>query len=551
MRVSPEWAFAGLLLLGAVIVFLQTSGMSFYADEWDFVVARPGLSAHTLLTPHGPHLSLFPILIFKLLLRIFGGGSYIPFRLLAAFDIAIIGLAVGIACRDRWGRWWGLAPVLLFVTLGPAAQSLLWPFQVGYSLAVAFGLFSLIALDRGGRWADATACACLIVSLGSGSQGIGFVVGAALLVVLGGNWLRRAWVILLPALLYLVWYATYGHQHGETQLSLWSTSLVYAVQSLSASSQAMVGLSGLSSQTGTLDLTLGVPIAMAVLAGVAAAAWRGWRPRPIFWGAAVTLVVIWFAASLSNFGAFARPAASTRYLVTNAAILFVCLCAAVPKPRLLRGGTAIALIVLAVVSATNADQFGPQRTIFVAGAQIEQAELGALDLMRGIVSPSYSPGVVDPSLANIQAASFFSAQDSFGLRTDSVAQILAQPESTRQNVDGILAPNELALTPTADAGPSGATRVTAFGHPHRRGRCLIVGAGPLRIAVNSGSIAITAPPQLAATVLARRFSVEPVYSVGSIQAGSSAQLRITADRAPEQPWRLSVAGAGTRVCPSQ
>ena len=49
----------------------------------------------------------------------------------------------------RWGRWWGLAPVLLFVTLGLAGTSLLWPFQVGYALAVAFGLLSLIALTAG------------------------------------------------------------------------------------------------------------------------------------------------------------------------------------------------------------------------------------------------------------------------------------------------------------------------------------------------------------------------------------------------------------------
>ena len=78
-------AFVGLLALGALVVIAETRGLTFFGDEWDFVVTRRGLSPHVLLNPHGPHLSLVPILVFKALLKLFGGGSYVPFRLLAAF----------------------------------------------------------------------------------------------------------------------------------------------------------------------------------------------------------------------------------------------------------------------------------------------------------------------------------------------------------------------------------------------------------------------------------------------------------------------------------
>ena len=91
---------------------------------------------------------------------------------------------------------------------------------------------------------------CLIISLGSGSQGIGFVVGAALMLVLRGDWLRRSWIVLVPALLYALWYATYGHQHSQTHLShcgerRWHTLM----QSLSATAGALVGLSSYRRRT--------------------------------------------------------------------------------------------------------------------------------------------------------------------------------------------------------------------------------------------------------------------------------------------------------------
>ncbi len=263
---APEAAFAGLLALGALLVLVETRGLSFFADEWDFVVDRRGFSAHVLLSPHGPHLVFVPILIYKVLLGVFGASSYLAFRVLAAFDIVLLGFVLGLISRHYWGKWWGLAPVLLLVTLGPGGISLLWPFQTGYAISVAAGLITLVALTRTGRAADAIACGALIVSLASGSQGIGFIIGAALMLVLRGDWRRRWWVVGIPAALYALWYLKYGRQASESELSLWTTSLVYCMQALSVTIAGVLGLSSVSSVTGLLDPTFGVPLALAALA---------------------------------------------------------------------------------------------------------------------------------------------------------------------------------------------------------------------------------------------------------------------------------------------
>src|SRR5947209_468617 len=199
---APEVAFVCLLLLGAAIVLYETRGLSFYFDDWDFVLHRRGLTASSLLQAHGPHLSLVPILIYKLLLKLFGGGSYLPFRMLAAVDLVLIAFVLGLVSRRWWGRRWGLAPVLLMVTLGAGGWTLLWSFQVGYALATAAGIGALLALDsdpiRGG---GPLACGCLIISLASGSQGIGFLAGAAVLLIIRRRPRDGVWVA-LPAILY-------------------------------------------------------------------------------------------------------------------------------------------------------------------------------------------------------------------------------------------------------------------------------------------------------------------------------------------------------------
>ena len=403
-------------------------------------------------------------------------SSFLPFRLLAAFDLVLIAYVLGRVSRATWGRWWGLAPVLLLVTLGPGGVTLLWSFQVGYALALAAGVIALLAVQREETRADVLACGMLLLSLASASQGIGFTLGAALMLVLRHGWRRRAWVVVVPAALYALWYLKYGHQYSETHLGLWKGSLTYVMQTLSATLGALVGLSQVTPQTGTLDITFGVPLALATVVAIAYAAWRGWRPGRLFWGAATTFLVLVFATSLSNSNGL-RPPTEPRYLPPDAMLLLICLCAGAPRPRLARAGTIATCLVLAIISATNAAQYDQQRTFLHNSDVISRAEIGATDILRGIVPPAFTPEQPnDPGVViNVQAGRLFSAEDAFGPFGYSPATLLRQSEDTRQRADVVLRSGEsLGLAPGVNPGASKTSPPAVASGRARTGRGCVI-----------------------------------------------------------------------------
>ena len=537
----PAHAVAFVLLLGAGggLVLFETRGLSFFGDDWDFVVARPGMGAATLLTPHGPHLSLIPILIYKVLLNV-GGGSYLPFRLLAAFDMVVLAGALGWFTRRAWGPWWGLIPVAVLVTLGAAGDSLLWSFQCGYAIATAVGALALVAVQRRTRNADLLACAALVLALASASQGIGFLVGAALLLLLTGDWRRRSWVVLIPGVLYALWYVKYGHQHSETDLSVWNSALEYEFQSLSATLPALVGLGGVVPGTGVLDTSVGIPLAAILLLLLGYRLWRGWRPSAMFWALALTAVTLWLAAALSNTPTIPRPAATARYLGTNAFLVMVCFAAVLPRPSLKsRPVIAGVVVALIVITATNADQFRFARGNMWASDTASRAALGALSLMRGIVPPGFAPATaVEPTvLVGVNVQNFFSAYDSFaGLPIDTPAQLRVQDEPTRELVDAELVRGEVTLTPVTGTGP----RATG---------CQSMGPGVSVLAPPYGTYVLRASTAPVTASMGRFGSAESV-AVGTVPVGGTALLAVRRDADPAVPWRLNVTGAGATICRS-
>jgi hypothetical protein len=551
---ASDAAFGGLLALGALVVLVETRGMSFFGDDWDFVVDRRGTSPSVLLKPHGPHLSLIPILIYKTLLQVFGGGSYLPFRLLTAFDLVLLSLVLGMVARGRWGKWWGLAPVLLFVTLGQAGTSLLWSFQCGYAIATAAGLIALLSLGRGGRRGDVLACGALIVSLASASQGIGFTVGAAVILATGRDGRRRAWVVVIPAVLYALWYLKYGQQYSETQLSLWNTSLAYGVQSLSATFGPLLALSMVSPQTSLLDVTYGAPLALVAIAAVGYFCWRGWRPRPLFWAVVATLIVLWFATSLANTALFYRPPNDPRYLSTNAFLVMICLLTAIPRPRLaLRGGLVVALILI-IIGATNTTQYSQSRDSMLSSDQYSRAQLGALLIMRGVVAPTFAPSLtVEPSvLVGVDAANFYSAYDKFGVLADSPEQILRQSEAVRESVDAEMARGELSLAPFTGSASLLRTPPTLLSGTVRSAHgCLVLGT-LIDIRTLAGSYELRASSEGPMTIAMGRFGSAYSVALGSVPARVTAVARVPQDRVPQVPWRMAISGAGTlcRLAPS-
>lgn len=68
------------LVVGVFWLFHQGRGLSFFGDDWEFIFSRQGFSPHTLLAPVNGALDLTEILIYKVLLGLFGISSYRPFQ---------------------------------------------------------------------------------------------------------------------------------------------------------------------------------------------------------------------------------------------------------------------------------------------------------------------------------------------------------------------------------------------------------------------------------------------------------------------------------------
>src|SRR4051794_15435758 len=147
---GPAWAGVALAVLCAValaVILHAGRNQSFRADDWEFLLHRRGTSPGTFLRPHVDHPSVLPVLVYKLLLQVFGMDSYTPFRVVVALAHVLTGVLIYLYARLRLGAWLALLPAALMLFLGAAWEDLTWAFQIGFVAAVTFGIAALLALD--------------------------------------------------------------------------------------------------------------------------------------------------------------------------------------------------------------------------------------------------------------------------------------------------------------------------------------------------------------------------------------------------------------------
>ena len=181
---------AGLALIVALAVsgvalVVWLSDLTFWRDEWAFLLHRRGLDAGVFLDPHYEHIAIAPVAIYKALLAVFGMDSPTPFQLAAVAMFLTSVALVFVFLRRRVGGWLALAGVLPILFLGSSWDDLLWPFQIGYFGSMAAGVGALLALEREDRAGDLCACALLALSLSFSSVGIPFAAGVAVHVLTG------------------------------------------------------------------------------------------------------------------------------------------------------------------------------------------------------------------------------------------------------------------------------------------------------------------------------------------------------------------------------
>jgi hypothetical protein len=545
--------FAFLLFIAFLLLYRKGLGTTFYYDEWNFVMNRRDWDAETFLRPHNEHLSLLPVLIFKLLFVTVGLDSYGAYRaLLLLLHVACVVL-VYLLARERVAPPLALGVAAIVLFLGAAWNDLLVPFQISFLLSVAAGLGMLIALERKDLVGTVAVAVLLAVSLASSSVGIAFGAAASVHVLVRADRLQRLWAVGFPGLLYLGWLLSYGDptatSGGRSLMALARDNIPAAPGYVAtAAAGAWGAITGLGVDwgrpmaiAGFLVLALYIVrsrvVTLRLLALLAAAG--------AYWGLAAV------------FRAHVNPPTDSRYLYLGAILVLLLTLEILPPvvatPRL--------LLVLAVfVGASAIANFASLRS----GSQYLQdwsryvrVELGALEIAGPGTRSDFAP---DPVRApDITSGRYFAAIREYGSPASSTSEIARAGEAQRQAADSVLlqalgtavvpegAPGA-AEPPSVEATTNG--RTTTQGGcvrfvPSGAGATLDVNVPPLGLLVDSGG---TTPVEIRLRSFAAVYPQQPFASIPPgrhslrlpVRRGVRWHARLTAS----EPLRACSAAAG-------
>lgn len=526
---------AGMALTAAVLIYAGRE-LTFFYDEWDFILGRRGGGLESLLEPHNEHLSLVPVVAYKVLGSIVGLEQYIAYRLVV---VGLHLLAAGLVFRivkARLGAWEGVLAAGFLLGLGAAWQDLLWPFQIGFIGSVVAGLGALISLDRGTRRADVTAAALAGGALASSSLGVPILIGLAveLLAARRGGHRRLAVVVGPPFALYALWSLLYGRSalDGENL----DAAAGWTVDAAGAAAGAVAGL---ELREGRVVLLV---LLVALVAGVAT---RRVRVTPRLAGLAATALAFWVLTALAR--ADQVPPDASRYLYLGGVVVILAVAEALrslPRPRWALAATAL---VLAAAAAANAVDLRDGARGLRATSDVVAAELAAVELAGDAVPPDYQP---DPARAPQLRAGPYAAvvKDSRTSAADDPERLGEAGGAARFEVDRVL--QELGAVTVSPASP-GRRAGAAPAVERASGARVSPSAGCLRVAPAGGAraevdlvlpaagldvVRSRSPVELRARRYFEQFAQGPV---GRLGLGAPASVIPRADKA-KVPWRLRV-----------
>jgi serine acetyltransferase len=535
---------AGLVAASGTFLLVLESHLTFFGDEWEFLLNRRGWSVGVFLDPHNDHIALLPISIYKLLLAIFGMDSALPFQVVSTLVFLLSAVLLFVYVRRRVGDWLALLGSALILFLGAAWTDLLWSFQIGFSGSIAAGLGALLALDRDDRAGDGIACALLVISLSFSELGAPFVAGA-LVSVLVGEWprIRRLYIVLVPLALYAAWWAGWGHT-AESTFSLHNV-LVSPKFVFDAASQAIASLLGLGTPlTGSGTNPVGLIWGRILLVcGIGAAIWRlrriGEVPRAL-WVALAIGCSFWFLTAF-NAVPLLRTPTSGRYQYPSAVFIVLIAAELLRGARMSRRSLAVAsgIAALAVLSGVWFLHLGYSNHLKPQSDAL-RGQLAAIEIARNHLRPGLA---VRSGLVAIDARSYLSAADAEGSPAYTPPELGLSPQAARFAADNLLV-NALGIRLEKAQG--------SRPPPRNKGMsCHTVTATPTGVLVLLGPGKVTLTPRRDAsteTVLLARFAAGFPVNLGRVVPGHRSGFTLPTDGAL-RPWRLGLSGSGdVTVC---
>ena len=445
----------------------------------------------------------------------------------------------------RVGPWFALLAAILVLCLGPASEALLWPFEITFIGPVLFGLAMLLALEREDRVGDVWACAFLVLAIGFSGLGLPFVFAAAVAVLQGkpGTRARRAYVFLVPLLLYGAWYLGWGNE-AETHVTVENllASPRFVADSIAVAVAALLGLA--TAPLGApIDLGWGRAILVAL---VVVLGYRQLR-KPGFpaglWPAAAAAASYWFLTAVNVIPG--RDPTTSRYQYAGAIFVILILANLLKGVRAGRATLVAAAVVTALAVGPNLVVLKHWSESLETTSAITRADVAAIEIARRTVAPEFQlvPEIAGiPGLVNIYAGAYIEAVDDHGSPGYTPAELAAALPEARRQADIVLSQ---ALPISTD------TTLGVYAPGGGAENCVVVapgGSGPA-LPIQPGITRIELAPGPHASFTLRRFADGefPVQTEGA-PGKSTTLLRVPRDSS-SRVWRLRVdASQLARVC---
>jgi hypothetical protein len=498
--------------------------ITFSDDELVWFSTSPRISLRAALEPYNGHLILTTHLLYAGLLNAFG-SDYIIFR---SLTIGAVLLTAGLFfefARRRVGAVAALAPTLVLLFYGSDANHMITGNGFTVLLPLALGIAALMALEREDLGGDLGACLFLSFALATYSVAVGFVVGAGVLILLGRDRWRRAWVFVVPVVLYAAWFL-WSRNHGDSTEGSVSIANLLLVPSWAFNALATVGAAtvGLKYDYGPSGSDWGPVVAVAALGALAWRVRRGHVPKWLWSLLAIPLALWTIEAARGSFPPFHVPQ-SPRYIYPGTLAVLLVAVEAARGARLGRRGVVILYVGVAISLATNIALLRSESGSPRGRALTTRVELAAVDIDGGRFGPQLGDGLKGKALRvgerNGVATGYIDAVRKFGSPAYSLPELRARPEVLRQHADQILADNlGLRLQPSSEPN----RRCRRIGGKPGQGTMFQLPAGGSVLSTSGGS----------APLLLRRFAAAPTVKAGDISP-TPAALAIPTDSAPD-PW---------------
>ncbi|MDQ6821655.1 MAG: hypothetical protein M3076_15185 [Actinomycetota bacterium] len=541
---DPPRMLLGVMCAALVlIVVVLGTRLTFFNDDWWFLLQRPGLAAHpgidVVLAPHNGNLVALVVPVYKLLVAVFGLDFQLPFRLVLGAALASVGVLIYVLVSARMGRTVGLVAAALVLFLGPAWEDLLFFASIDLIGSLAIGLGALVALERDFPRRNAIACGLVVCSVLMSNLGIAFVVPAAVAVGLRRR-PRQLWIAAIPALVFAVWWIGYG---SDAPSHLSAANIEHLPRYVFGSvTSGLASLTGLNRGSGAPHYVRGGIALLAGTAALAASWYKGHRPSSWVLVFASAAISFWVLTGASYFPG--RDPFASRYQLIDAALLILIAAEAFRSVPLRTAslGVIAAGATLAVVS--NGYALSTGYTFMREQSRYVKADLGALEIERAVAPATVwlaEPVARNPYLSGVTAGLYFTETRAHGTPPFySPAQIRATPPLLRQAADSVLASGEMTAKPTVRARGTG--------------NCQTLIAGSV-----GHSSEIDLPPRgarltdLTADVLVirvRRFAPADLPDPIDFLAPGKPVSVTTAPDAVSTPWRLTATGTGRySICP--